>query len=111
MRNLRNEEIIKQIKKKIRESFGHHLTIKNIILFGSRAKRKETKYSDWDILVVVKENMSLLEKRKFAKKIREKLAEDYISCDLIIRSEQEIGYYKDFIGTVTREAIREGIII
>jgi len=83
--------------------------IKSIILFGSRARGQYTKYSDWDFLIIVKGNISLKEKRKIAKAIRERLADFYIPCDVIVKSENEIEYYKDFIGTVSREALKEGI--
>ncbi|HCJ67592.1 MAG TPA: nucleotidyltransferase domain-containing protein, partial [Elusimicrobia bacterium] len=70
---------------------------------------ESTKYSDWDFLVIVKKDITLKEKRKIAKAIREKLADSYIPCDVIVKSEKEIEYYKDFVGTATREALKEGV--
>jgi hypothetical protein len=31
--------------------------------------------------------------------------------DIIVKTTEELEYYKDFIGTVTREALKEDIIV
>lgn len=85
--------------------------IKEIILFGSRARGDNTQYSDWDFLLIVKKTISLKRKRTVAKAIRVKLADIYIDCDVVIKSENELDYYKDFIGSITREALKEGIYL
>ena len=51
------------------------------------------------------------EKMVLSHLIRKELAEEYIPCDVIIKSEKEIEYYKNFFGTVTYEALKEGIEI
>lgn len=100
------------LKKEIMETFDERgMEVKNIILFGSRARGENTPYSDWDFLIIIKEDVSLNKKRKLAKVIREKLANLYIPCDVIIKSESETEYYRDFIGSVTREALKEGVVL
>ncbi len=104
MRN-KIKKIIKEVLKEFR------VNLKALILFGSRAKGNENKYSDWDFLIIVKEDLSFPKKRKIAKEIRVRLAESFIPCDIIIKSESEIEYYKNFIGSITRQALKEGIKI
>jgi len=34
-----------------------------------------------------------------------------IPCDIIIKSTDEVEYFRDKIGSVTREAVEEGIVL
>lgn len=103
----KDKKLIKEQILSVLSEIG--VRLKDIILFGSRARGKSTKYSDWDFLIIVKGDITLKEKRKIAKAIRERLADFYIPCDVIVKSEEEIEYYKDFVGTTTREALKEGV--
>ena len=71
-----------KIKEKVMKIFKEaDVEVKRVILFGSRARGDWKKRdSDWDLLIVV----------------NKELAEEYIPCDVIIKSEKEIEYYKDF---------------
>jgi len=82
-----------------------------IILFGSRAKGDFRTHSDWDFLVVLKEQLHIKEKWDLAHKIRKALADIYIPCDAIVRSEDEVERRKDVIGSVIRSAIKTGVIL
>lgn len=88
-----------------------NLTIDKILLFGSRAKDNFSKYSDWDILIILKENLTIEEKRKIARELRKDFANHLIPVDILIKNLDEIEYYKNFIGSVTREALKEGTIL
>ncbi|WEU40193.1 MAG: nucleotidyltransferase domain-containing protein [Candidatus Odinarchaeum yellowstonii] len=61
------------------------IKIDKIILFGSRARGEATKYSDWDILIIVDDNMNFNEKRELKKLIRKTLAELLIPVDIIVK--------------------------
>lgn len=82
-----------------------------ITLFGSRARGDFEKRSDWDVIVAVKNNLPIKEKMFYSKKIREWLAQVRVDCDVIIKSDEEIQQYKEMIGSVVREALKEGISI
>jgi len=82
-----------------------------IILFGSRAKADFRAHSDWDFLIILKERLHIKEKWDLAHKIRKALADIYIPCDAIIRSEDEVERRKDVIGSVIRSAIKTGVIL
>ena len=78
-----------------------------VILFGSRSRGDFERQSDYDLLVIIKRNSSIKEKRQYASVIRKQLAE--IPIDVIVKTEEDANYYKDKIGSVTREAILEGV--
>lgn len=97
------------IKKEILQALSEmEVTVKDIILFGSRARKEYTKYSDYDFLIIVDKSYSFKEKMRIRKKINQVLAKLLIPSDIIINSEEEIKHKKDRIGCITRYAIREG---
>jgi predicted nucleotidyltransferase len=103
------KEKIKEIINKVLEEKG--IKVERIILFGSRARGDFKENSDWDLLIIVSNELDLEDKRKISKEIRIKLAEIFIPCDVFIKSVSEIEYYSNFIGTTTREALKKGIEI
>ncbi len=109
-KSITNSEIKKLIKEKVTHILKNEgIKLNRIILFGSRARGDWDKYSDWDILVIIENQIDKKHKMSIAHQIRKALAEDYIPCDVIIKSEKELDYYKNFYGTVTYEALKEGI--
>lgn len=103
------KEKIKKIINQVLEEKG--INLERIILFGSRARGDFKENSDWDLLIIVSNELDLEDKRKISKEIRIRLAEIFIPCDVLIKSVSEIEYYSNFIGTTTREALKEGIEI
>jgi len=103
------KEKIKEIINKVFQEKG--IKLEKIILFGSRARGDNKQNSDWDLLIIVSNKLDLEDKRKISKEIRIKLAEIFIPCDVLIKSASEIDYYSNFIGTPTREALKEGVEI
>jgi predicted nucleotidyltransferase len=87
------------------------VSAKNIILFGSRARGDFTSQSDWDFLIVLKQRVSREEKRKIAHRVRKRLAEFYLACDVIVRSEAEVEDRKSIIGSVVKSVMEEGLPI
>jgi len=100
----------KTIKEQIMNSLDEMgISVENIILFGSRARGDYNEDSDYDLLIVTRETFSFKEKTKISGEIRNRLIKLRISSDIIIKSNDEIDYFRDKIGCVTREALREGI--
>lgn len=109
---IRDEQTIMKIKEIIMETLNQmSIIVKKIILFGSRARGDFTKYSDYDFLIITERTFTIKEKMGISKRIRAQLAEMYISADIMIKSEEEIEYWKDKIGCVTRYALKGGIVI
>ena len=84
---------------------------KRIILFGSRARGDYDIFSDYDLLIIVNEDINIKRKRMLSKKIRETLAKKLIGSDVIIKSLQEVDYFKDKIGSVVKNALKEGVVL
>ncbi|MEO0266027.1 MAG: nucleotidyltransferase domain-containing protein [candidate division WOR-3 bacterium] len=101
------EEIIKKTIEKIFEEID--IKIQKIILFGSRGRGDHTKGSDWDLLVVTEKNLERSQKLELSHLIRKRLADEFIPCDVLIKSNQEVEERKNIIGSVIRSALRERI--
>ena len=87
----------------------HNLHHDRIILFGSRARGDQTKDSDWDILLIIKGEIDREEERILFKEITKMLAKYLIPCDLLIRTIQEVDMFKNYVCSVTKTALKEGI--
>jgi predicted nucleotidyltransferase len=101
------QEIVRDTIKTVLKNY--HISPLKIILFGSRARGDFDKDSDWDVLIVIKEKLARKEKEKIAETIRKTIAKFLIPCDVIIRNESELSFYDKFYGTVTYEALKEGV--
>lgn len=98
------------IKKGILETLNKmNIPVKRIILFGSRARGEDTKYSDYDLLIITEKTLTFGEKRGISKKLRVNLAK--FAVDIIIKSEEEAEVLRNEIGTVVKEALKEGIVL
>lgn len=100
-------EKIKQIILELARKEG--IKIFQIILFGSRARREEKAYSDWDILIVVEDEISLEREKELFKIFSNALSSHGLDCDIIIKNRKKVDYYKDKIGSVIKQALMEGI--
>ena len=112
--SIKNEEhgiplLIKELVTEAVEESG--CSLDRIILFGSRARRDFDEKSDWDILVIIKEDISRDEKLKVFSKISRKLASHFIPSDIIVRSIKEVEKLKTYFHSVTKTAIEEGIVL
>ena len=99
------------IKTNIFEILQNAGTSARIILFGSRARGDFKGNSDYDLLIITKRTFSIKEKMEISKKANQTLAKLLIPSDIIIKSGDEVEYFKNQIGTVVREALKEGIEI
>jgi predicted nucleotidyltransferase len=103
---------ISKIRKSVDENITKAgLTLKKLILFGSRARKSHDEFSDYDILIVVGEEISVEMKMSLFMAINNELAKKLIPSDIIIKSEKEFIEYSEKMGTVTYEAQKEGVAI
>lgn len=79
-----------------------------IILFGSGARGQTTPDSDVDILVVMPVEGS---QRKKAGEIDLVLADRIVPMDVIVVTPEQFERQKSMIGTIVREAAREGKVL
>ena len=80
----------------------------SIMLFGSRARGDIHKFSDVDLLVIMK---TVPDKRKAAIEIRRALLDIPISKDIIVASTDEVARRRHVVGNVIYEALLEGKIL
>lgn len=99
-----HDETLKTIKSVIKTIFPDC----RIILFGSRSRKDHDEQSDYDILVIVKQNLSIKEKIEYESKIRRLLAKAYIDIDIIVKSESDVPVHIDRIDSIVREALETG---
>lgn len=100
------------MKDKIRNIIENNLngyTLEKIILFGSRAKQENNIESDYDVLVIIREEPDWIIREDLCSKIRKVMAKEDINIDLLIRSSNYIETVQNEKGNVINTAIEEGI--
>lgn len=80
-----------------------------IILFGSRVKHLENKFSDYDTLAIFNKPFNHKEKINLETKIRKELAKDFVDIDILVRTKSDIEIAETQIGNTTKNALQEGI--
>jgi len=102
----------KTIKEQIMKSLDEMgISFESIILFGSRARGDYNEDSDYDILIVTEETFPFKEKIRISEAVRDRVVKLHIPSDIIIRSHEEVDYFRDKINSVVRDAIQEGIVL
>ena len=81
----------------------------SIFLFGSRARNEYSDNSDYDLLLIVEENLSVKEMRKMQVEIRKKLALQGIDADVLVKTKTIVEQYKQIKGNVIYNALKEGV--
>jgi predicted nucleotidyltransferase len=82
-----------------------------IYLFGSRARGDFSSSSDYDILIILKKKLGMKDKIKLFTNLRRLLAKQRYNVDVVIKSADEANYYKNKVGHIVRNALKEGIAI
>lgn len=112
--DLSKNEVYKKINKIIKKiSEKNNLIVYKILLFGSRARKENNESSDYDILIIfenIANNQSNM-KFKISKDIRLQLAENLIDADILVISKEEYEEKKNEIGSVIKQAVKEGITL
>jgi len=82
-----------------------------VILFGSRTGSNVTESSDYDVLVIANERLSVKEKRVCAGTLRKRFAKMGLDVDIIIKTYEDRDNYRDKIGSIVKEALETGVTI
>lgn len=87
------------------------IALENIILFGSRAREDFNNESDYDILIIVKEDINIKEKRELRTKISVALHNDikFVPFNIIVKSLKSYEQEKDVVNTISKVATLEGV--
>ncbi len=106
------EATLDQIRTVICEVFQEHgLEPDQILLFGSRARGTAGPYSDWDVLIVTFEALTVPQKMQLSREIRRRLAAELLDVDVLIFSQQEVARLKEVPGTVVQAVFTEGNVL
>ena len=79
-----------------------------ILLFGSRARGTDNRWSDVDLLVVMEE---VADKHRAAVEMRRVLADLLVSKDIVVTTPEEIARRGKIVGTVLYSALRDGKVV
>ena len=79
-----------------------------IILFGSRARQDFSEESDYDILVLIPDELKPIEKIPYRSKIRKMLLQYGIFSDILVQSYHDADVKKEIPGHIIRNALMEG---
>ncbi len=87
------------------------LVVRKVILFGSRARGNFSRDSDWDLMVVVKGDLTRERKRSLIANVYKRLAKIDFPCDILVKTEEEFNRMKSIVGSFSYEAEVEGICL
>lgn len=76
--------------------------LNKIILFGSRARGDYHEYSDYDILVIINNNIDNVNRFQLEEDIVFDLSNLNIYCDILIRTDNEVKERVELIGNAIR---------
>jgi predicted nucleotidyltransferase len=109
MRNQRLQNIATRL---IREEFAaREIAVKQILLFGSRARGDASSDSDWDFLVVTGKRLSWSEKLDVWLTLARRLAIYAMTADILIKFEQDFERDRYDVGKTTYYAAKEGAFV
>lgn len=81
-----------------------------VLLFGSRARENDTKYSDYDILVITQQVYAPREKINWESKISKALVNLLRApFDVILQSDEEINLRKNSKGHIVYYAMKDAV--
>jgi uncharacterized protein len=80
-------------------------------LFGSRARNEYRNDSDYDILLIINDNLSPKEKIPIITKIRKSLLQSEVRSDILVQSKNEVEKNKNLPGHIIRSILKEAIIL
>jgi len=95
------------VKEKVKEV----IPFSRILLFGSRTRNDADEQSDYDLLVIVPNSISIREKISVRTSIRKKLLASGIRSDILIQSEEELKSKKLIPGHIIKTIMREGVTL
>ena len=100
-----------QIPAEIKAIARLYISDADVMLFGSRAKKSNSANSDYDILIVTDQTISVTQKTPLRTNIRKDLLSKGIRSDILIQSKAEIEKKRKLPGHIIRQILNEAIIL
>ncbi len=104
-------ELIKQVILDVIIDVLSESIIDKIILFGSRARNDYNSLSDYDVLVILEDDIQMPNRINLSTSIRKQLAQKGIDADIIIKSKMEAEFLSNKTGSIVKSAIKEGVVL
>jgi predicted nucleotidyltransferase len=101
--------ILKELKQKLIENFGDNILL--VILFGSQATGKATEFSDYDILIVLRDDYDWIMKRQVRNVCYDYEIDNQILLDIKIISLNELNFSIRGIHPIFTDTIKNGIYV
>ncbi len=99
-----NKKLLNEVTRRIVAS----VKPQRVILFGSAARRRMNRDSDFDMLVVMREPVH---RRQTAQMIYRNLHGTGISVDIVVATEKDLEKYGQRAGTILKSALQEGRVL
>ena len=101
-----NSETLNTIKSTVQNA----LPGARVLLFGSRARGNDTRYSDYDLLVITQQAYAPVEKMNWERKISKALVNLLRApFDVILQSKEEVQLRRNAIGHIVYYALKDAI--
>lgn len=88
---------------------AHDIQIEQIYLFGSRTQGTAQPDSDWDVYVLVNNDLAFADRRRLTTEIKRELARQRIPNDVILKSNKQFQVSKIYPGHIAHTIAQEGI--
>jgi len=96
----------------IRQTVQSLLPGARTLLFGSRARGDQDRFSDYDLLIITSATFTPQEKIDWSSRLDRAIVEAINApVDLLLNSEEEIRQKQGLPGHIIRSAMREGVIL
>jgi len=106
------EEALLKAKTIIQEEIKRAgLNLRQLLLFGSRARGKARPDSDWDFLIVVDRLPERSLRLRLETRIGVRLVQERLPADVLILSESQFDECKNDVGHIAYYAARESIVL
>ena len=104
------EESLQRAVQVVKSVLEHHrVRVVQIFLFGSRARGDADPGSDWDLFVLVENDLTFPQRRRLITEIKRKLARLRIPNDIVLKSSRSFHRTKSYPGHLAYDVGREGI--
>ena len=99
-----NKKLLQEVTRRI------VATVKpqRVLLFGSAARGRVSKDSDFDVLVIMRDPVH---RRQTAEKIYRNLHGTGIAVDIVVATEKDLEKYGQRAGTILKSALQEGRVL
>lgn len=99
------------ITEKIKEIAKKHFSDADVMLFGSRAVETADEESDYDVLIITRQQLTPESKIPFRTRIRKELLNFGIRSDILIQSRTEVEKKKKLPGHIIRNIMRDAVLL